>query len=74
MHENRTFRRLFLLLTIIFPGRLIFIQFVPVHGQLGADGPAEERVDGDTERLADDVEEGVLDGTDGLQGTTRYVL
>ena len=40
----------------------------PVHRQLGADGTAEERARGHAERLADDVEEGVLDGADGLQG------
>ena len=41
----------------------------PVHGQLGADRAAEERAGRHAERLADDVEQGVLDGADGLQGS-----
>ena len=45
----------------------------PVDGQLGADGAAEEGAGRHTQCLAHHVQEGVLDGGDGLRGMVLEV-
>ena len=46
----------------------------PVDGQLGADGAAEEGAGGHAQRLAHHVQQGVLDGRDGLRDRARGLL
>ena len=46
----------------------------PVDGQLGADGAPEEGAGGHAQRLAHHVQQGVLDGRDGLRERARGLV